>query len=106
MRKLSIVMRSILTVAFVVAGIPKLIGAEMMVEVFAQLGFGQWFRFATGSIEVGAALLLWLQDGRSLEPPCWGNNGWSCACKSADTWYFSHAGHHIGSDMQRCPFPA
>lgn len=60
MRKLSIVMRSILTVAFVMAGIPKLIGAEMMVEVFAQLGFGQWFRFATGSIEVGAALLLWL----------------------------------------------
>ena len=66
MRKLSIVMRSILTVAFVAAGVQKLFGSEMMVEVFAQLGFGQWFRIATGSIEVGAALLLWLPGWQAV----------------------------------------
>jgi hypothetical protein len=31
-----------------------------MVEVFEQVGFGQWFRYFTGSVEVaGALLLLW-----------------------------------------------
>ena len=66
MRKLSIVLRSILTFAFVAAGVQKLIGSEMMVEVFTQIGFGQWFRIATGIIEVGAALLLWLPGRQAV----------------------------------------
>ena len=37
-----------------------------MVEVFAQIGFGQWFRIATGIIEVGAALLLWLPGWQAI----------------------------------------
>lgn len=66
MRKLSILLRSILTFAFLAAGVQKLIGSEMMVEVFAQIGFGQWFRIATGIIEVGAALLLWLPGWQAI----------------------------------------
>ena len=45
--------------AFFSAGFSKLVGAEQMVETFAAIGFGQWFRYLTGAIEVsGAALLL------------------------------------------------
>ena len=50
----------LLTLAFVAAGGAKLLGAEMMVATFDTIGFGQWFRYVTGGIEVGAALLLWV----------------------------------------------
>jgi putative oxidoreductase len=29
-----------------------------MVQVFEAIGFGQWFRYVTGVVEVGGALLL------------------------------------------------
>ena len=46
-------------VAFLAAGGSKLAGAERMVAMFETLGFGQWFRFVTGGLEVlGAVLLL------------------------------------------------
>lgn len=50
----------LLTLAFVAAGAFKLIGAPMMVETFDAIGMGQWFRFATGLIEIVGAGLLWL----------------------------------------------
>ena len=44
---------------FSVAGAFKLAGAESMVGLFAMIGWGQWFRFVTGGLELlGAALLL------------------------------------------------
>ena len=44
---------------FVLAGVSKLAGVPMMVQMFGVIGVGQWFRYATGTIEVvGAALLL------------------------------------------------
>lgn len=49
---------------FVAAGVAKLAGAPQMVEVFDQIGIGQWFRFVTGTVEIaGGALLVW--PGRS-----------------------------------------
>lgn len=60
MKYLSIGLRVLLTLAFVAAGIAKLSGAEMMVGTFDAIGVGQWFRYVTGLIEVGAAILLWL----------------------------------------------
>lgn len=51
---------ALLTLAFVAAGIAKLIGAEMMVATFDAIGWGQWFRYVTGAIEVGSAALLWV----------------------------------------------
>ncbi len=51
----------VLTLAFVAAGAAKLIGAEMMVATFEAVGVGQWFRYLTGVIEVGAAALLWVK---------------------------------------------
>ena len=45
--------------AFFAAGGFKLAGAPMMVQIFDQIGVGQWFRIVTGIVEVsGAALLL------------------------------------------------
>lgn len=41
------------------AGFAKLTGAPDMVALFDAVGIGQWFRYATGALEVaGAALLL------------------------------------------------
>ncbi|HEY2644386.1 MAG TPA: DoxX family protein [Galbitalea sp.] len=43
---------------FLVAGGLKLLGAPVMVTLFNTIGIGQWFRYVTGLIEVGAALAL------------------------------------------------
>lgn len=51
--------KAFLTVAFVAAGVAKIAGAEMMVQTFEAVGIGQWFRYATGIIEIGGAALLW-----------------------------------------------
>lgn len=60
MTYLSIGLRVLLTLVFVGAGGAKLVGVEMMVMTFDQIGFGQWFRYLTGGIEVVGAALLWL----------------------------------------------
>src|SRR5262249_39211205 len=43
---------------FFLAGFAKLSGDEQMVETFAAIGIGQWFRYVTGLIEVVSAILL------------------------------------------------
>lgn len=50
--------RILLALAFGAAGIAKLAGVPQMVQVFEAIGFGQWFRYATGVVEVGGAVLL------------------------------------------------
>lgn len=59
-RYLPLAVKALLTLAFVAAGAAKLVGAEMMVATFEMIGWGQWFRYVTGVIEVGAAALLWV----------------------------------------------
>ncbi|MEI6419145.1 MAG: DoxX family protein, partial [Sphingomonadales bacterium] len=65
MTYLSIGLRVLLTLAFVAAGGAKLLGVAMMVHTFDTIGFGQWFRYLTGAIEVGGGILLWL-PGRQV----------------------------------------
>ena len=60
MRYIAISLRVILTLAFVGAGGGKLVGVEMMVMTFDQIGFGQWLRYLTGLIEVLGVALLWM----------------------------------------------
>jgi uncharacterized membrane protein YphA (DoxX/SURF4 family) len=43
---------------FLMAGFSKLSGNEQMVELFAAIGVGQWFRYLTGGLEVAGAILL------------------------------------------------
>jgi putative oxidoreductase len=54
------VLKLVLAALFLFAGGTKLAGLPAMVKTFQQVGFGQWFRYAAGALEViGAALLLW-----------------------------------------------
>src|ERR1700679_313429 len=53
------VLQGLAAFAFLAAGGSKLAGAPAMVEMFAKLGAGQWFRYLTGALEViGAVALL------------------------------------------------
>ena len=58
--------RGLLTLAFLAAGTAKLMGVEMMVQTFDAVGFGQWFRYVTGLIEVGSAILLWVPGMQAI----------------------------------------
>ena len=51
-------LQGILAAAFLAAGLAKLTGVPFMVELFDQIGLGQWFRFATGAVEVTGAVAL------------------------------------------------
>jgi putative oxidoreductase len=51
--------QGIVAAAFLAAGVAKLAGAPFMVDIFEQIGVGQWFRVVTGAVEViGAVALL------------------------------------------------
>lgn len=51
--------RIVLALAFAAAGAAKLAGMPQMVANFEAIGFGQWFRFFTGVVELlGVVLLL------------------------------------------------
>src|ERR1700761_1825008 len=53
------VLQDLAAFAFLAAGGSKLAAAPAMVEMFAKLGAGQWFRYLTGALEViGAVALL------------------------------------------------
>ena len=58
--------KALLTLAFVGAGGAKLMGVEMMVQTFDAIGWGQWFRYLTGVIEVGAGVLLWVKGREAI----------------------------------------
>jgi uncharacterized membrane protein YphA (DoxX/SURF4 family) len=48
----------LLAVGFLAAGSQKLLSTEPMVAMFAEIGFGQWFRWVTGLLEFAAAVLV------------------------------------------------
>ncbi len=50
---------------FLMAGISKLAGVAMMVQMFDVIGVGQWFRYVTGTIEVVGAVLLLIPSAAS-----------------------------------------
>lgn len=43
---------------FLMSGLMKLTGAEEMVALFDAIGIGQWFRYATGAVQIVGAILL------------------------------------------------
>ena len=50
----------VVAVAFFAAGAAKLAGIPVMIQIFDQIGVGQWFRIVTGVVEiVGAFALLY-----------------------------------------------
>ena len=48
----------VLAAMFLFAGGSKLFGAPTMVALFHAIGWGQWFRYVTGAIELSAAVAL------------------------------------------------
>jgi putative oxidoreductase len=52
------VFQALIAGMFLMAGGSKLAGVAQMVATFDALGFGQWFRYLTGAIEVVSAILL------------------------------------------------
>jgi putative oxidoreductase len=51
-------LQGILAAAFLAAGSAKLAGVPFMVELFDQIGIGQWFRVVTGVVELAGAVAL------------------------------------------------
>ena len=52
------ILRVVLAVLFLFAAIMKLSGQQMEVDVFGQVGLGQWFRYVTGLMELVGAIAL------------------------------------------------
>jgi uncharacterized membrane protein YphA (DoxX/SURF4 family) len=52
------VLSLLLAFAFLAAGGMKLLSKPVMVREFDQIGFGQWFRYFTGVLEIAGAILL------------------------------------------------
>ncbi|WP_433007811.1 DoxX family protein [Kribbella sp. CA-294648] len=50
------ILQLFLAAEFVMAGVMKLAGNALMVEMFAELGAGQWLRFLVGALEVAGAI--------------------------------------------------
>src|SRR5258705_5140263 len=48
----------LVALTFIGAGGAKLAGAAVMVDLFAKVGLGQWFRYVTGLLEAAAGIGL------------------------------------------------
>jgi putative oxidoreductase len=51
-------LQGLVAAAFLAAGSAKLAGIPFMVDLFQQIGLGQWFRVVTGAVEVAGAVAL------------------------------------------------
>jgi putative oxidoreductase len=53
------VLQVLLALMFVVASaIPKLVGERTAVEIFSEIGIGQWFRYLVGALELAGGIGL------------------------------------------------
>lgn len=52
------VVQVLLAAQFVMAGLPKLSGSPVMVDMFAEIGAGQWLRYLVGTLEIAGAIGL------------------------------------------------
>ena len=50
------VLQVLLALQFAMAGLVKVIGDPAMVEMFATIGIGQWFRYVVGALEIAGAV--------------------------------------------------
>ena len=59
-------LRILLALAFLAAGAAKLASVPAMVQIFDTLGFGQWFRYVTGVVEIAGAVALLIPSYTAL----------------------------------------
>jgi len=48
-------LQALLALTFAMAGLAKMGGDQAMVEMFATIGVGQWFRYVVGTLELASA---------------------------------------------------
>jgi uncharacterized membrane protein YphA (DoxX/SURF4 family) len=53
-------LRIVLGVSFLAVGTTKLTGTGHTVEYFEAIGWGQWFRYLTGLVDIGGAAVLFV----------------------------------------------
>jgi putative oxidoreductase len=51
-------LRAVLVLIFLAVGITKLTGTGNTVEYFTAIGWGQWFRYLTGLLDIAGSVLL------------------------------------------------
>ncbi len=49
-------LQALLAIMFAMAGLAKVGGDAAMVEMFATIGIGQWFRYVVGALEIAGAV--------------------------------------------------
>ena len=49
-------LQAVLALMFAMAGLAKVFGDSAMVEMFATIGIGQWFRYLVGALEIAGAV--------------------------------------------------
>lgn len=49
-------LQAMLALMFAMAGLAKVFGDPAMVEMFATIGIGQWFRYVVGALEIAGAV--------------------------------------------------
>jgi uncharacterized membrane protein YphA (DoxX/SURF4 family) len=49
-------LQAVLALMFTMAGLAKVGGDAAMVEMFANIGIGQWFRYVVGALEIAGAV--------------------------------------------------
>jgi len=49
-------LQAVLAFVFAMAGFAKVSGSLAMVEMFATIGIGQWFRYVVGALEIAGAV--------------------------------------------------
>ena len=59
-------LRAALTLAFLYFGLRKLIGYHVDVAIYDAIGFGQFPRYVTGSVELLGAALLWTRGTQAI----------------------------------------
>jgi putative oxidoreductase len=81
-------LQGILAAAFLAAGSAKLAGVPYMVDLFEHVGLGQWFRVATGLVEVTGAIAL-LVPGLASIGALW--LGFTMVCAVATHVFILHS---------------
>jgi putative oxidoreductase len=59
------VVQALVAIQFLFSGGMKLAGTEPMLDMYNTIGWGQWFRYFTGVVEVSGAILLLISSTAS-----------------------------------------
>jgi putative oxidoreductase len=83
------VLRVVLGITFLAIGAAKLTGAAQTVQLFAAIGWGQWFRYLTGVLDAAGAVLLFVPRWT-----CYGALLLACTVGSATMFYLMLLHHN------------